>query len=186
MTLREVFDELAGGGEADPAGALADRGYGELPDPLLSEAIVSYADTAPVEVAEHLAPFVMVHSAVPVDRAGDVPAADGLGLLATAPEPIVPGDELADDQVAAEPVAGDRPYEADPALDFDFGHGDFGDGDLADAALDLEAPAAAEPAQAWDATEEFEPAADSWLTPAEPVAADREPDDDSDGDGAAG
>jgi hypothetical protein len=177
MTIREVFDELAGGGDADPAGALADRGYGELPDPLLSEAIVSYADTAPVEVAEHLSPFVMVHSAVPVDRVEDAPASDGLELLATAPEPIVLDDQ-ADDEATEPEAAEDLSYQDDFA--FEFGSGS----EEALAAWDVETPepAFAGPALELDEpAEEYEPDAGSWLARPEPVAADQEPEDDSDG-----
>jgi hypothetical protein len=91
--LRDVFDELAGdptvtGPAADPADVLARSGHGDLPGPLVAEAIVSYADTAPVEVAAHLAPFVTAHSAVPLAGPGAAELADpaaGLDLLATAP-----------------------------------------------------------------------------------------------------
>jgi hypothetical protein len=50
--LRDVFAGLAGNG-GDPGDFLRD-----LPADLVAEAVVSYADTAPLEVAEHLAPFV--------------------------------------------------------------------------------------------------------------------------------
>jgi hypothetical protein len=185
MTLREVFDELAGGGEADPAGALADRGYGELPEPLLSEAIVSYADTAPVEVAEHLSPFVMVHSAVPVD--GDVTAGDGLALLATAPEPIVADDQGTEEPAAAEPDAGDSSFE-----EFDFGHGAEAV-DAWDAPVGIDAPedAPADVPEADDVPEiqplepeQADPPAGNWLDQTETDAADVEPDDGGDDAGA--
>jgi hypothetical protein len=185
MTLREVFDELAGGGDADPAGALADRGYGELPEPLLSEAIVSYADTAPVEVAEHLSPFVMVHSAVPVDRDGDVAAGDGLELLATAPEPIVADDDGVEEPAAAEPANGELSFE-----EFEFGHGAEAVDAWDAAAFDVPGPEF-EPEQAADlgaeAPEEPEQTdipAGSWLDRTETAAADEEPTDGGDDAGA--
>jgi hypothetical protein len=177
MSLREVFDELAGGGEADPADALADRGYGELPDPLLSEAIVSYADTAPVEVAEHLAPFVMVHSAVPVDRVDEVPAGDGLALLATAPEPIVSDEPAAEQPETAAPEAEDPFFEGE----FEFGHGaeelaveevEAGDGSAA--AIDVPEPALDFDLEA--------PVADSWLERAEVTGPELAEADHEDGD----
>lgn len=169
MTIREVFDELAGGGDADPADALADRGYGELPEPLLSEAIVSYADTAPVEVAEHLSPFVMVHSAVPVDLAAEAAASDGLALLASAPEPIVlddpdPGAVPATGQETGQqdtggPEIDDLSYDGGLALDFDFGQGDLGGAGLAGEGTGAGLPGTpepatpqAEPGQAWEDT----------------------------------
>jgi hypothetical protein len=76
--LREVFAELTGAGSTgDPGGLLRD-----LPDELVAEAVVSYAETAPLEIAEHLAPFVSAHSAV----GSEWPAPEGwLDLLATAP-----------------------------------------------------------------------------------------------------
>ncbi|MEV0900024.1 hypothetical protein [Actinoplanes sp. NPDC049802] len=75
--LRDVFAGLAGPGR-DPGDFLR-----ELPEELVAEAVVSYADTAPAEVAEHLAPFVSAHSAVGGhDQAGDP---GWLELLATAP-----------------------------------------------------------------------------------------------------
>jgi hypothetical protein len=82
--LREVFAELAGtGSTGDPGGLLRD-----LPDELVAEAVVSYAETAPVEIAEHLASFVSAHSAV----GSEEPAPEGwLDLLATAP--VEPAEE---------------------------------------------------------------------------------------------
>jgi hypothetical protein len=84
--LREVFAELAGtGSTGDPGGLLRD-----LPDDLVAEAVVSYAETAPVEIAEHLAPFVSAHSAV----GSESPSPEGwLDLLATAPVPVDAADE---------------------------------------------------------------------------------------------
>jgi hypothetical protein len=89
-TLHDVRAGLAGDAGAQSGGAadrLGDAGHPDLPDGLVAEAIVSYADTATAEVAEHLAPFVQAHSAVPLDQPGIAapdPAA-GLDLLATAP-----------------------------------------------------------------------------------------------------
>jgi hypothetical protein len=135
--LREVFDELAGepsaaGPAADPAGVLAGSGHGDLPGHLVAEAIVSYADTAPVEVAAHLAPFVTAHSAVPRDGSGLAEPPDlaaGLDLLATAPavppgesEPL-PGDESLPFAGATTPVPEDGSGPALAAGD-DFGAGD--------------------------------------------------------------
>ena len=59
--LRDVFDELASGGAAatgpaDLRQVMAASGYDDLPDALLAEAIVNYADSAPLPVAEQLAP----------------------------------------------------------------------------------------------------------------------------------
>jgi hypothetical protein len=117
--LRDVFSELAATGRAvtDADAVLDAHGHADLPDGLVAEAVVSYADTAPVEVAEHLAPFVMAHSAV-YPAAGH--AESWLDVLATAPEPLV-ADEALDSPT---------PVEA-PALDPDPADLDFGTGELA-------------------------------------------------------
>lgn len=136
-----LHDLLAGlaGGTADPHGddlaaALRDGGHPDLPDAAMAEAIVSYADTAAVEVAEHLAPFVMGHSAVPLDPpAGTImEVRDGLALLATAPsagpdlDPLGFADGAATFDPAGldttAPVPAADPAPGDPA-DLDFGTG---------------------------------------------------------------
>ncbi|MFY1652439.1 hypothetical protein ACN27J_16275 [Solwaraspora sp. WMMB762] len=88
-SLHEIFAGLPGDAAAhsDVAAVLDANGYADLPPELLAQAVVSYADTAPAEVAEHLAPFVTAHSQVGGD--GTVPddLASPLDLLATAPAP---------------------------------------------------------------------------------------------------
>jgi hypothetical protein len=123
--LRDVFADLTGDPSAadDPAALLRDQGHPGLPDHLVAEAVVSYADTAPVEVAEHLAPYVTAHSAVGADPvAGDEPPAGWLELLGTAPD--VAGDEPADiDDLAPAPGEFDADAGLDPDLGLDFGTG---------------------------------------------------------------
>jgi hypothetical protein len=109
--LREVFADSAGQHNADPAELLAAHGHPDLPEELVAEAVVSYADTAPAEVAEHLAPFVIQHGPMPTGEPSDTPWFD---LLSTAPEPA--------------PSGLDSPQETlgladDPGLDLDFGAG---------------------------------------------------------------
>lgn len=133
---------------ADPGGLLGSAGHSELPDDLLAEAIVSFADTAPPEVAEHLAPFVMAHSAVPLDDAEPPAATSGLELLAQAPAEVADVSGVDDldavldgTQGAAEPALLDSGTPLD-ALDFGTGASD-----IAYPASDLPAmPADAEPA----------------------------------------
>jgi hypothetical protein len=86
-SLRELFAELSSAGGADPSDLLRAAGYGDVPEPLVTEAIVNYAATAPLEVAEHLAPFAVAHGPVPVHDPAVDPAdtRDGLSLLASAP-----------------------------------------------------------------------------------------------------
>jgi hypothetical protein len=85
--LRDVFAGLAEADDLirDPGEVLTANGHGGLTEPLVAEAVVSYADTAPHEVAEHLAPFVQSYSAVPVPAVDGTPEPDWFGLLATAP-----------------------------------------------------------------------------------------------------
>lgn len=68
-SLRELLDVVAGGGaRTGPLSeVLAEAGYGEVPPDLLVEAVSSYADSAPLEVAESLSPFVVHHSPAAVD-----------------------------------------------------------------------------------------------------------------------
>lgn len=91
-SLHEIFAGLSGDAAAlDAAAAVLDaNGYADLPAELLAQAVVSYAETAPVEVAEHLAPFVMAHSQVVGEAAVPDDLAAPLDLLASAP--AVPAD----------------------------------------------------------------------------------------------
>jgi hypothetical protein len=149
--LRDVFADLTGGGAVagDPDALLRDHGHPALPDHLVAEAVISYADTAPVEVAEHLAPYVTAHSAVGADELpGDEPPADWLDLLGTAPADAGLADEPGDidDLAPALDGFGDAAdLGPDPGLGLDFGTGadpaptfDAGDGtdDHADAGPD--------------------------------------------------
>jgi hypothetical protein len=123
--LRDVFADLIGDPSAadDPAALLRDQGHPGLPDHLVAEAVVSYADTAPVEVAEHLAPYVTTHSAVGADPVpGDEAPAGWLDLLGTAPDVSGPADidDLAPVPGEFDDAAG---LHAGPGLDLDFGTG---------------------------------------------------------------
>lgn len=128
--LHEVFSERAHELAEDRYAALDGAGHPDLPDALLAEAVVSYADTAPAPVAEHLSPFVTAHHAdrfgEPVDTGADL--SQGLALLASAP--AVTGTDL-DDADLSGPAPADAPADApaasgqpDPAVDgLDFGGG---------------------------------------------------------------
>jgi hypothetical protein len=122
--LRDVFADLTGGGSVtdDPATLLRDQGHPALPDHLVAEAVISYADTAPAEVAEHLAPYVTAHSAVGADEVpGDEPPADWLDLLGTAPADSGPAD--IDDLTPAFDGLDDADLGPDPGLGLEFGTG---------------------------------------------------------------
>ena len=124
--LRDLLADLVGDASArqaygaDPAGYLAAHGHPDLPEQLVAEAVVSYADTAPVEVAEALAPYVSGHGPVPVPEAHG----DWFELLTSA--------DVADDDPFGEQFdVVETPGEwTDPAeLDFGAGAPSVDDGD---------------------------------------------------------
>lgn len=172
-SLRDVFAGLAGDESARPEGeaggdlgdVLSAEGYSDLPETLVAEAIVSYADTAPAEVAEHLAPFVMANSPVPLD---DLPpetdSAQALELLATAPTELAAVEEApldADDTLAMNgetDLAGadTADTDADALFALDFGEGDAATVAEPDAA-ELPADADEAPVESTNGAAQLEP-----------------------------
>lgn len=178
MSLRDIVDALigphgSGASRADPDGAasrsaLDDAGHGELGPELFGEALVHYADTAPFEVADALAPIVVTASAVPLDRDLDLDLDRELDPLDTptehgddgrdpdalddTPAEVDPGDPAVDDAVGPH----DATEEVEPAptgsvVDDGFGRGstaprpaaetdDGGEGDQASAEPPTAAP----------------------------------------------
>ena len=134
--LRDVFTDATGDEAArasDPAELLRSSGHEDLPDTLVAEAVTSYADTAPVEVAEHLSQYVMANSAVPGIGA-EVDPSSWLEALAGAPEllestvdPAAAGldGEPPSEAGQAAPDTGDATLDVgdDPGFDLDFGLG---------------------------------------------------------------
>lgn len=174
--LNELLADLAGDPDAarahgDPEAYLAANGHADLPPELVAEAVVSYADTAPVEVAEHLAPYVTTHSAVPSD---EPPAEDWYGLLSTAPTE----HESAElDDVAAEEDSWSTDPDPGPGLDFGSGSTDALDEPSTpdtDRSPDPTTPADSEsgPESSWT---DLEPELDTTTYPAT-----TQPDDDTD------
>jgi hypothetical protein len=134
--LRDVFADATGDEAArasDPAELLRSSGHEDLPDTLVAEAVTSYADTAPVEVAEHLSRYVMANSAVP-GVGTEVDPSSWLEALSTAPEMLATTVDPAAAGLDQEPQYG--PDAATPdgadgagvdggyALDLDFGFGE--------------------------------------------------------------
>jgi hypothetical protein len=126
--LRDVFADLVGDPDAsgtDPAELLREQGHDDLPDALVAEAVTSFADTAPIEVAEHLSPYVMANSAVP-GVAGEVAPGAWLSTLAEAPAVTADPAGLDPDQPAGPDASPDGAGVAGPADDpfsLDFGGG---------------------------------------------------------------
>jgi hypothetical protein len=137
--LRDVFGEQADRLAEDRHAALQEAGHPDLPDALVAEAVVSYSDTAPPQVAEHLAPFVSAHSAV---RHGESPGPEadlshGLHLLATAPQ---------DASTEADPAARDVDVDRLDGTDLDATEGGLDEGWSAEAAEDVAGDAAGDAA----------------------------------------
>jgi len=159
--LRDVFTALAGedGARApEPTEVLRANGHADLSDGLVAEAVVSYADTAPIEVAEHLAPFVMANSAVPIagvdlDTA-DVEPSSWLDAVANASvsADVDPAAHLDHPDLgwAEAPGSFDSSADGTPE-DLAFGHGDPGTA--------TGAPAWPDPATLDDATDADQAAA---------------------------
>jgi hypothetical protein len=132
--LRSVFADLAGedGGDpatVGPAEVLGANGHADLSDGLVTEAVVNYADTAPFEVAEHLAPFVRANSSVPTGDTSAAPELDWFGLLATAPRvaDLLLGPEALDAAAIGQPEPGSGAPAVSVDADVTFGRGDLRD-----------------------------------------------------------
>jgi hypothetical protein len=140
--LKDVFAELTGDDAARAEEVLAASGHGDLPPDLVAEAVVNYADTAPVEIAEHLAPFVTANSAVPTldEVDGD---ADWSALLATAPAVGADLDaDLVPDVDAPGATDDDAPGTDDASVDdVDFGVDDVDFGVGAEDASEIDVAA---------------------------------------------
>ena len=127
--LKDVFSDLVGDPSAG-ADALAAAGH-DLPADLVAEAVVSFAGTAPAEVAEHLAPFVTANSGVPGE--GGAETGEWFELLATAPDP----DEV--EELDDGTVLGAAPTAHGATDELEFGAGADADDDADDAELDATA-----------------------------------------------
>ena len=144
--LRDLLADLVGDVRArqaygdDPSGYLAANGHPDLPSALVSEAVVAYADTAPVEVAQALAPYVAAHGPVPDPDA----QADWFDLLTSA-EPV--GADTFGEHLDAAAPSGDW---SDPAeLDFGAGAGSVAGETTHDVAAGAAGEPFAEPAPEW-------------------------------------
>ncbi|MGH1501962.1 MAG: hypothetical protein ACRBI6_00265 [Acidimicrobiales bacterium] len=164
MTLRDAIEGLLGPTTQRPAAdALADEGHDSLGSDLFGTALGHYADTAPIEQADALAPIVTRTSSVPFE-ADDLPESDlpidgdALALFDAADpasmieadtpldidEPIDTADAV--DAVVDDPgtEAGDVDVDGDEVGDPFAGFGDdFGDEAGFEGSIDsVEAPAA--------------------------------------------
>jgi hypothetical protein len=95
LSLRELFEQLIRDPAtrteflADQAGFFEARGFGELEDPLMAEAITNAVAGFPPDVAEHFSEFTVAASPLPADTESDDPGnldlADAFDVLASAP-----------------------------------------------------------------------------------------------------
>jgi hypothetical protein len=166
--LRELLADLVGAADthADgPAAYLAAHGH-DLPPDLMAEAVVSFADTAAPEVAEHLAPFVTAHTT------GVEPESDWFDLLTTTPAPDDPVPWSADLDPDPDP-------DVDAGLNFDFGAGDV---DVLDMFPSADAPSPSDVETDWStepSTPDAEPATSEESEDSDDFP-EGEPDDDVD------
>ncbi|MEU7908852.1 hypothetical protein [Actinoplanes sp. NPDC049118] len=198
-SLHEIIAGLTGdaGTSGDLAAVLHAGGHPDLPEELLAEAVISFADTAPAEVAEHLAPFVMAHGPIAEGDAGAGEIGRLPDLLATAPSAgfgeasalaapeIDPPFEAGGADAAQPPDDVDEPAEPGWApLDTAFGHGHGAAAtpveDAGPGAVAPEAAGYADPHDLPELQDVPSPAAELWATPSLP---DDAPEiDDIDGD----
>jgi hypothetical protein len=167
--LRELLADLVGDTSADSGDAyLAEHGHPDLPAELVAEAVVNFADTAPPELAEQLAPFVTAHTA------GQT--ADWFDVLTSA-QPGLADDP--DEGLDGGPVAED--FSSDPGAELDFGAGAVDALDFEDS-FEAEVAEAAAPTN-WSETEQISAdVASSDVLDGDVVAEDEqdeEPDEDS-------
>ena len=116
---------------ADQAGFFAERGFGDLGEPLMAEALTNVVSGFPPEVAEHFSEFTVAASPLPSDPDAvdvDIDLARAFDLLASTPD--WPETETGSDQSDAATPTGahdpDTDGSADDAADEtvdDFGSG---------------------------------------------------------------
>jgi len=132
--LKDLFTDAVGAGDAATvADLLAAGGHPDLPTDLVAEAVVSFADGAPPELAEALAPFVRAYGPVPAEDAVEVEPGGWLELLAGADVDTDPAGADLDAEPAdldataptdVPPAVTEEGAEADGGpFDLDFGHG---------------------------------------------------------------
>lgn len=113
----------AHGAGIDPASVLEQHGMGDLPPDELSSALLHFAERAPLDVADALAPVVTRFSPVPFEP-DDLP-----------PSPV---DDVIDQGGDVFAVLGEIDLDAPPGLDGHLGDSDPGDFDHDDHDPDLE------------------------------------------------
>jgi hypothetical protein len=202
--LRDVFTEITGDDAArtaDPTELLRSSGHGDLSHELVAEAVTSYADTAPVEVAEHLSPYVMANSAVP-GVGTEVDPSSWLEVLASAPAAVLEWLDPTSaglDEAPTEPTPAPAPPDGDDAdvddldgFDLAFGRGGATGDESFGEALPVNGSAVSPPDAPGDVSGVD---LDELTAPTFPGAADVAPtetlgeadaDDDGESDGAGG
>jgi hypothetical protein len=163
--LRDVLTDLVGAADAaGPADVLAANGHADLPDELVAEAVGSFADPSPIEVAEHLSPYVMANSPVPQPDAPPVDLAGWLDAVTGAPPPAEVDPTALLDDGGAHHGASAEPAGVEVG-DLAFGHGQadhhvstvdsFGDGPVFDSVDGTGGGTAPDPADLDDLPDHF-------------------------------
>lgn len=116
VSFREMIDAMlsAHGAGIDPATVLEQHGMGDLPPDALSSALLHFAERAPLDVADTLAPVVTRFSPVPFEP-DDLPAS--------------PVDDVIDQGGDVFAVLAEVDLNAPPGLDGHLGDSDPGDFD---------------------------------------------------------
>lgn len=159
--LRDVFTDLLGQpGTPDGPDAASEvlhaSGHLDLPDGLVAEAVVNFADTAPIEVAEQLHGFVAAHSPVPGPDLPDEPPSWLEALTSTEVPAELDGWPEPADLGPAHLTAPEGDDATDPAA-LDFGRGDTDTADAVHAGDAIPGPA-----EHRDETAGFDADFDAW------------------------
>lgn len=82
MTIRDAIEDMLANLDlgSDPAEVLADHGFEDVPAEVFSSALQHFAELAPMEIADALAPMVTRLSAVPFED-GDLPEASDVEAI---------------------------------------------------------------------------------------------------------
>lgn len=130
MTIRNTITQLLSGDETgtaqpNPAEALAESGFGDVPADLFGTALTHFSDTAPLPQADALAPIVTRAGPVPFESGdlADLPEGSDVGdgdvfslFEAVAPQAVPTEDDQDDYEGYEQDVTlDDEAYEADSA-----------------------------------------------------------------------
>lgn len=133
MTIRDAIHEMLAGLEqgADPAEVLAEHGFENVSAEALSSALIHFAERAPMELADALAPIVTRVSPVPFGDGDLPPVPEADSILASGGDVFSLLDEIGLADLAEDPSQGiDRLEDGVSELAADLDEGSVPDGVL--------------------------------------------------------